>query len=152
MRRRTFCFVGTLVLLALGSVCQAEPQRWLPVGKDGWTVFTPSADTRLIYVSSSAGDDATGATYAPGAAAVGGEPFQPSGPIHAFKTIAAAQKLARDGFPDWVLLKRGDSWHEAPHMLSGRSVSEPSLVGAYGEGPRPLLLNAGIRLPDRGFR
>ncbi len=143
---------GAVVLMALGAVCHAEPERWLPVDKDGWTVFTPSADTRLVYVSSSAGDDAMGAAYAPGAAAVGADPFHPVGPVHAFRTMAAAQKLARDGFPDWVLLRRGDSWHEAPNVVSGRSASEPSLIDAYGDGPRPLLLGAGIRLPNRGFR
>ena len=129
------------------------PERWLPVDKDGWTVFKPGADTRLIYVSSSQGDDATGAWQAVGSDAVGADPFSPAGQVRPFKTIAAAQKLARDGFPDWVLLRRGDAWREDPGVRSGRAPAEPSLLAAYGPaGARPMLLGRGIGLPARGFR
>ncbi len=150
MRTRTGRAAVFALLLALASVCSAEPQRWLPVDQDGWTIFTPSADTRLLYVSSSAGDDAAGVAYAAADAAVGADPFRPVGPVHAFKTIAAAQKLAREGFPDWVLLKRGDSWRENPGVRSGRSASEPSLIAAYGDGPRPVLLGVASACPGAG--
>jgi hypothetical protein len=48
----------------------------------------------------------------------------------------------RDGSPDWLLLRRGDVWHESlgAWKLSGRSPSEPLLVATYGDAPaRPLL-------------
>ncbi len=66
--------------------------RWLPLDKDGWTILKPSTDSRILYVSSSAGNDAAGKPYAPDDAAVGSDPFHPSGAIKPFKTIAAAMK------------------------------------------------------------
>ena len=33
--------------------------------EQGWTVFAPSPDTRLLYVSSSLGDDETGRPHSP---------------------------------------------------------------------------------------
>jgi len=103
---------------------------------DGWTVFTPSADTRTIYVSSSDGRD----TYDPTVVAqelVGTIEF----PV---ATLQKAHGLATDGRPDWILLKRGDQWNQSdarPESWSngGRSMDEPLRIGAYGEGPRPIL-------------
>ena len=92
---------------------------------DGWTVFTPSTDTRKVYVSSSTGNDSnTGLTEA-----------APK------RTIAAGKVLIRSGFPDWLLLKCGDTWDEAigNWSASGRSVTEPVLITSYGTGDRPFL-------------
>ena len=59
------------------------------LGSDGWTHFTPSSDTRVVYVSSSSGNDSnTG--------------LSSSSPL---KTLAKAKTLIRDGKPDWLLLK-----------------------------------------------
>ena len=58
------------------------------------------------------------------------------------KTIAKAYTLMRDGYPDHMLLLRGDVWENEDFgrwKLSGRSESEPMLIGAYGEGDRPLI-------------
>jgi len=111
------------------------PERWLPVDDAGWTAFRESADSRLVYVSSSAGDDETARVYAPCDVAVGDDPFQPAGSVQPFRTLEAALEHARDGHPDWVLLKRGDVWRETKVSLrGGRSAAEPSLVGAYGPG------------------
>jgi hypothetical protein len=90
-----------------------------------WTVFTPSPDTRTIYVSSSSGNDANSG-------------LTESAPK---RTIAAGYGLARDGFPDWVLLKRGDTWNETLNpRKSGRSESERLILGSYGTSPdRPVL-------------
>ena len=92
----------------------------------GWTVVTPPKDARVIYVSSSTGDNANSGT-------------SPAGPL---KTIAAGISLLRDGTGDQLLLRRGDTWHESLGMWrkSGRSASEPLVVGAYGTGDRPLLM------------
>lgn len=89
---------------------------------EGWTILRPSADSRLIYVSSSQGNDANNglSENAPKA------------------TLSAAAALLRDGFPDWLLLKRGDifdtslmgfGWNK-----SGRSADEPTVMSSYGTG------------------
>lgn len=115
------------------------PERWLPVDDQGWTIVEPAADSRLIYVSASEGNDDNGAVYAIKDAAVGERPLSPDGPIHPFKTLEKALENARDGKPDWILLKRGDVWRDTTvDMRSGRSASEPFVVRAYGEGERPV--------------
>ena len=125
--------------------------RWLPIDEDGWTVLTPARDTRLIYVSSSTGDDAAARAYAPVDPAVGPDPFKPGEPVKAFKTFSAAMGQARDEHPDWVLLKRGDTWREGLGTLpDGRSPTEPFVVSAYGqasERPRLLLGRKGTAPP-----
>jgi len=88
----------------------------LPVDDQGWTVFKPSADTHIIFVSSSQGHDWDTPTYyqinSPELA--NGDAFSPVGSIKAYKTLAAAYKQLRDGHPDWLLLKRGDVWENEP--------------------------------------
>jgi hypothetical protein len=87
-----------------------------------WTQFTPSPDTRLIFVSNSEGSDSNSG-------------LTPATPV---KSLARGYALLRDGHPDWMLLKRGDVWQEAFPFWerSGRSASELLVVGAYGEGGR----------------
>jgi len=130
--------VVAVLLLGSGQLCAQDA---LPRDKDGWTVFKPSPDSRIVYVSSTDGNDATGKAYGPADGAVGEDPFHPVGPVEAFKTIAAAMENARDEHPDWVLLKRGDEWRESLGLLpSGRSTTEPFLVSAYGDRlGRPVL-------------
>ncbi len=94
---------------------------------DGWTRFTPSLDTRTVYVSSSSGNDQ----------------FDGLSASTPKRTLAAAVSLLRQGFPDWLLLERAGVWHESlGHWIkSGRSASEPMLVSTYGgASARPLLL------------
>lgn len=88
-------------------------------------IFTPSNDTRKIYVSSSEGNDANS----------GLAPDQPK------KTVAAGIALLRNGFPDWLLLKKGDVWNEGLGAWKkyGRSNAERMIVWAYGSGARPQL-------------
>lgn len=104
---------------------------------DGWTVFTPSADTRRVYVSSSTGNDANSG-------------LSEAAPK---RTIEAGMDLMRHGYPDWLLLKKGDFF--APADLpdaglkwetSGRSASEPTLLSSYGpaNAPRPRLVTRGM--------
>jgi hypothetical protein len=93
----------------------------------GWTVFVPSGDTHVIYVSNSEGNDANSG-------------FDE---LHAKRTVAAGVALLRHTYPDWLLLKRGDTWDEplGTWRKCGRSASEPMVVGTYGPtvGERPLL-------------
>ena len=79
----------------------------LNLDSDGWSNLTPSADSRLIYVSNS-GNDTTGQVYS--IADVGTNPHNPSGTVNAFKTITVAMNHLRSGYPDWLILERGDEW------------------------------------------
>lgn len=92
----------------------------------GWTRFDPSPDTRRIYVSSATGNNANSGLS----------------PSAAKRTIAAGKALMRNGFPDWLLLKRGDAWDESigQWIASGRSAMEPMLITSYGSSTaRPYL-------------
>jgi hypothetical protein len=94
--------------------------------EQGWTVFTPSNDTRTCYVSTSGSDSNNG--------------LSANSPK---RTLTAAMAMLRNGYPDWVLLKRGDSWvgENFGVMLnkSGRNSSEPILISNYGSGERPIV-------------
>ena len=106
----------------------SPPTEWSQVRVDSsWTTFTPSADTRIVYVSSSEGNDSNNglSTLTPKA------------------TIAAGYALLRHGYPDWLLLKRGDVWENQSlghWRKSGRSATEMMVVNTYGDAiARPLL-------------
>lgn len=97
---------------------------------DGFTAPNPSWDSRLVYVSFDTGNDSNPGTFA-----------RPR------KTIAAGKALLRSGMPDWLLLKRGETWDEAfgswvdavGNPLSGRSDVERMVITTYGSGARPIL-------------
>ena len=103
------------------------------IGADGWTVLKPSADSRVVYVSSSMGVDTNdGLTEAT--------------PV---RTLPKAITLVRNDMPDWVLLKKGDVFPPGvadfryPGYIEwkkgGRSAAEPMVVSSYGSGERPVL-------------
>jgi len=140
---------GPLRRVRAGDV--AWPRNFRPVDDEGWSVFRATADTRICYVSSR-GDDASAVVYDPGDPAVGPDPFNPAGPVKAFGDINTALKRQRPGKPDWVLLRRGDTWRgpvTEPLLPPGRSAAEPRLIGAYGplSRPRPRIVGRGA-----GFR
>jgi len=94
---------------------------------NGWTQITPSSDSRLVYVSNAGSDSNDG--------------LSPSTPK---ATIAAANSLIRDGYPDHLLLRRGDTFTLGSGGLgswkSGRSASEPIVFSYYGSsGARPVV-------------
>jgi hypothetical protein len=110
---------------ASGSLFEAlESRQLMSVSLDsaGFTQVTPSYDSRIIYVSSKGSDYNSGLTSA--------------API---KSFAKAQSLARSGMPDQILLHRGDIFNDSfgYWKKSGRSGSEPMVIGAYGDGDRP---------------
>ncbi|MNJ86364.1 hypothetical protein D3C87_38580 [compost metagenome] len=111
---------------------------------NGWTQFTPSSDTRIIYVSDSDGNDATANFYNTSDNEVGSDPFQPAGPVLSYRTLAAAFAQVRNGFPDWILLKKGDTFTNQSFGTvnrSGRNANEPVLIGSYGSSAvRPRIL------------
>ena len=90
---------------------------------NGWSVFEPSPDTRIIYVSSSIGnDDYSG--LAPEWNGVDGPKA----------SAAAGAAQLRQGMPDWLLFRRGDVWFDqSVGIVSGRSELEPSILGSYGD-------------------
>ena len=99
---------------------------------NGWTVVTPSIDSRIIYVSSSQGNDTN-------------DGLSDATPL---KTLATAAKLLRSGYPDWLLLKAGDVWVGGGFggtltNMGGRSADEPMLFSSYGSGARPQLQPSG---------
>jgi hypothetical protein len=109
-----------------------EARTLFAVGMDaaGWTVVTPSADSRIIYVSSSSGNDNNSGLS-------GDAPVE---------SLYKAYSLVRDDYPDWILLKRGDAWTGGLNIQKdGRSADQPLLLSAYGEsGERPIVLNGKI--------
>jgi hypothetical protein len=93
--------------------------------ENGWTTFDLSADSRVIYVSASEGSDSNNGLS----------------PQSAVATPERGSELVRDGFPDFLLLKRGDVWRDTTlsRFKSGRSKREPMVIGSYGyatERPR----------------
>ena len=97
-------------------------------GSDGFTGIVPSSDSRIIYVSSSQGKDTNNC-------------LSEAAPC---KTINAGLEKMRNGYPDHVLLKRGDVWNgeNLDNAANGRSASEPAVISYYGDsGDRPLIEN-----------
>ncbi len=120
------------------------PDAWLQsetwMNFEGWTEFTPSADTRIMYVAQN-GNNATAQFYSAADAELGSDPFNPSGAINAYASYDAAAENMRDGFPDWILFKRGDSFSARINPLAGRGEGEYSLISAYGEsGNMPIIV------------
>ncbi|MDB5290176.1 MAG: hypothetical protein JWL69_1417 [Phycisphaerales bacterium] len=111
------------------AIEQLETRDYLSVSLDpnGWTVVTPSADSRQIYVSSSGGSDKN-------------DGLSPTTPV---ASINKAYSLLRNGFPDWILFKRGDTFvgNFGYFNDSGRSTQEPAVITAYGDVslPRPVI-------------
>ncbi len=101
----------------------AADYRGLTLTEDGFTQFTKSADTQVIYVAQNGSDDNDG--------------LSPSTPL---KTPSTGYAKLRSGYPDWLLFKAGDTFEGGVGLLhkSGRSAAERLLIGVYGEGPRPV--------------
>ncbi|HWE04303.1 MAG TPA: right-handed parallel beta-helix repeat-containing protein [Tepidisphaeraceae bacterium] len=119
--------MAKLLLAARPSIERLEDRRLLSVSidSDGWTTLAPSAATRVIYVSSSAGSDNNNG-------------LSPANPV---ASIAKGVSLLRNDSSDWLLLKCGDTWNSGlgAWRLSGKSNDQPMLIGSYGSGARPLL-------------
>ncbi len=110
-----------LIITFFSFYLQAEVSQ----DSEGWTVVTPSADSRIIYVSSSMGSDTNNG-------------LSESSPV---QTLERGYSLLRNSCPDWMLQRCGDEWYENIPSIgkSGRSADEPILISSYGEGQRPLI-------------
>ncbi|MBX4196219.1 LamG domain-containing protein [Candidatus Pacearchaeota archaeon] len=100
--------------------------------KNGWTTFDRSSDALVVFVSNTTGNDSWSG-YSP-------EWNGTDGPK---KNLSTAYALLRNGYPDWLLLKRGDKWYNEsfePWGKSGRGASEMMVMGSYGNSTvRPML-------------
>lgn len=92
----------------------------------GWTELTPSSDSRVIYVSSSHGNDSNNG-------------LSESTPV---RSLDRGLSLLRSGRPDWLLFKRGDTFSGTfgRFEFAGMSPDAPMVIGAYGSGARPKFL------------
>lgn len=108
-------------------------------GSTGWTTFTATVGgafpTRKVYVSSSTGNDGNSGLD----------------DTHPKLTLHAAAQLIRDGFPDWLLLKSGDTFTQNLTdgvgdywTAAGRSATERILISTYTTG-NPALDTYGAR-------
>jgi len=125
----------------------------LPLTWDGWTDFETLItnpdyynDSRVIFVSSSEGDDERGAIYSIENLTFDQNGiFQSEGSVDSFKTIAAGYEHVRAGYPDIILLKRGDVWEDERFDTpkSGRSKIERHIISSYGDHVDRAILNTG---------
>lgn len=105
-----------------------------PKDQNGWSIISPNSDTRIMYVSSSDGNDDLARPYL---SAEHSDPFNPKN-VMAYKSIGKALSQARDGKPDWVLLKRGDNFEIGGSLRfpSGRALGSHFVFGAYGSSKK----------------
>lgn len=119
----------TVSIVPAGSSSSSSSSGWPSSSSGtttGFTAITPSSDSRLIYVSSSEGSDSN-------------DCLSPENPC---ESHTAAFAKMRNGFPDHVYFKRGDTWLNPSFgtVRSGRSESEPAVIASYGpSAERPLL-------------
>lgn len=132
--RRLIASLALGIVLSAGMPSDAYAQTY---NSAGWTILQPSQDTRFVFVSSSEGNDTNNGRS----------------PAHPVRSLARAKQLMRNGHPDWMLLRRGDTWTESfgTWPISGRSQTERTVIASYGESdarPRLLLTDAtGITSP-----
>jgi len=114
-----------------------------PLDKSGWSIIKPQVDSRLIYVSSSEGDDNRARPYFSAHIA---DPYNPDKKFVAYKSISKAMKSVRNGYPDWVLLKRGDEWIVKKPIagVSGKAKSSPFVLTSYGDSYKRPLVKTGV--------
>lgn len=110
-----------------------------PQDSDGWSIIKPDIDTRIVYVSSSEGNDSLAKPYS-GISIT--NPFNPTN-IQAYKTIEKAYAQIRGGKPDWILFKKGDHFDLVDKMWlkSGKSQNAHMIFGSYGDvsAKRPII-------------
>ena len=138
-------FSITFLLLFIFSLQLPGHAEQIALEKDneGWTIFKPSADSRIVYISQE-GDDSTAQYYSISDEEINSDPYKPNTNIRAFATFSAAYAVTRNNYPDWILFKRGDTYNFSVNAVrSGRSSTEPFYIGAYGEAGSPPKFNQG---------
>ncbi|MBA3284216.1 MAG: peptidoglycan-binding protein [Nitrosopumilus sp.] len=131
LKNNTFTSVAKSAQFRIGSgstpsEIPTPPQNPPSTPSTGWTTFNASSDTRKIYVSSSQGNDSN-------------DGLSTNNPV---ETLNKARSLLRNGYPDWLLLKKGDVWNNeslSSWKISGRSAMERMVIMSYGTGSRPRI-------------
>ena len=145
LETRTNADVIFSLIAFLLSVLSFSTYASLPKKSEGWTIFTPSEDSLIVYVSND-GNDETAETYTK--KELGNSPFTPPKKmiLRSFKTFKAAFGKTRENKPDWILVKRGDTFFESIKVKNGKSLTEPFLVAAYGEDKSNPTFNTGDKI------
>ena len=146
---RLFLLIFSFALFANQALAQCSIGYCLPRDSHGFTILTPSADSLVVYVSESQGNDQNNCSYLK--SELIGDVFNPSGttrgPLAPCKTLDRGYSFLRNLKPDYLLLKKGDTWRGESinvggggggHSLQGRSASEPIVFSSYGVGARPM--------------
>ena len=111
---------------------------------NGWPIITPPSGARIVYVSSSTGNDNNNG-LTPGTAVA---------------TITKGESLLQNNSADELLLKAGDTFANQSFgwlTVNGKSPTDPLVIGTYGTGPAPIVeipnTNEGVglgTLPGQG--
>jgi hypothetical protein len=100
----------------------------LPTDPEGWTIVEPGKLHRKIYAAADGTRDASG--------------LSPDSPVD----LKTGCRMIRAGSSDWLLLRRGDTFDQGVSLgenMLGESPLTPIYIGAYGEGPRPIIRGVG---------
>jgi hypothetical protein len=147
--------LNDLALVFGASVIRAG--EFVPAAEEpeaGWTDIdalinsAPYTSSRVVYVSSSLGNDGTGQIYTPGDTELGETPTDPPGSIAPYATLAGAWAQIRDGQADVMLMRRGDTWAANLYTnKAGASASARIIVADYGD-PSSARPQVGALFPD----
>lgn len=94
--------------------------------ENGFTTFDVGNDSKVIYVSSSQGNDINDGLS----------------PATAVQSLSRGAELLRDGENDFLLLRRGDTWRGETlgRFISGKDADHPVVIASYGsQTNRPRL-------------
>jgi hypothetical protein len=130
-------------VILLFFILAGTVQNYAQLNADGWTILDPNKAEKIIYVSSSIGNDNNGMVYPFPSSTIGEDPFLPANPIQAFQSVEAAISSIEEGEAVWVLLKRGDTFYKTLRPITGKSIDQPFLYSSYGTSNKLPLLKTG---------
>jgi hypothetical protein len=96
----------------------------LPTDAEGWSLVEPGMRHQKIYAADDGTSDNTG--------------LSPESPVD----LKTGVRMIRQRSSDWLLLRRGDTFDGGIGLgtnMLGESPLCPIVIGAYGEGPRPIV-------------
>jgi len=97
----------------------------VPTDAEGWSLVEPGRLHRKIYAAADGKSTNSG--------------LSPQEPVD----LKTGAKMIRQNSSDWLLLRRGDTFEDGFGLgenMVGESPLCPIVIGAYGEGPRPIVL------------
>lgn len=130
-------FLILFVLFCASLVGQSKPT--MPIFEEEqrpieWTELVPSPDTIQYFVDNAIGDDSFN----------GRSPWVLGNGVGPKRTIQAGYNQLRDGYPDFLFIKRGQTFYENIEWnKSGRSDTERMVISAYQNElnlPRPVII------------